>query len=115
MNYRRAAGIKVEKRGPGRPPEKRPGKKELRTLYVEENKSIRDIAAILGCSKDLIFRALQEYGIEMRAHTRESKLSQYSLDFLKERVDKLGYRNAAKSLGVGETTLWFYLKRRLDK
>ena len=37
----------------------------LRKLYVDQSKSIRAIAASLGCKKDMVFRALKEYGIEI--------------------------------------------------
>jgi transcriptional regulator of acetoin/glycerol metabolism len=108
---RKGTALKVKKRGLGRPAGNRPRKGELQLLYVEKKKSIREIAGHLGCSKDRIFRALREYGIERRPHTWRSRLERYDLDFLKETVNKTGYRKGAKELGVDKSTLYRYLKR----
>lgn len=112
MGYKKAAGIKVEKRGLGRPAGSRPKKGELHRLYVKESKSIREIAEILGVSKDGVYRALEEYGISRRAKTRRSKLEQYSLRFIREKIQKEGMGRAAASLGVHRQTLWEHLRER---
>ncbi len=112
MNYRKATDLKVEKRSLGRPVKKRLEKKELQRLYVNENKSIREIAGLLSCSKDKVYRALKEYGIERRSHTWRSRLERYDLDFIKETINKIGYRKGAKELGVDKSTLYRYLKRK---
>ena len=110
IKYKEAVGLDVKK---GRPSVgKKPNKEKLEKLYIEESKSIRDIAEILACSKDMIYRALLEYGIKTRGHTRESRLSKYSLKNLHEIVSKEGLRGAARNLGVGYTTLRAYLERR---
>jgi len=90
----------------------KPEKEELIKLYVIEAKSIREIAKILGCSKDMVYRSLKEYGIERRSHTWEPKLQRYDLKFLKETVKKKGYRKGAEELGVDKSTLFRYLKRQ---
>lgn len=108
---RKATALKVKKRGSGRPAGDRPKKEKLQQLYVEEKKSIREIADFLGCSKDRVYRALIEYGIERRPHTWGPRLERYDLEFLRESVNKMGYRKGAKELGVDKSTLYRYLKR----
>lgn len=110
IKYKEAVGLETKK---GKPAiGKRPEKAELKKLYIKESKSIREIAETLGCSKDMVYRVLKEYGIERRPHTKESKLSKYTLIELLDIVSSEGYRGAARSLGVGYTTLRLYLKRR---
>jgi DNA invertase Pin-like site-specific DNA recombinase len=110
IKYKEASGLEVKK---GRPPiGKKPDKSDLKKLYTKESRSIREIAEILGCSKDRVYRSLQEYGIERRPHSRISKLSNYGHEELRDIVLSEGYRGAARSLGVGYTTLRLYLKRR---
>ena len=101
-----------EERGPGRPRIERPSKEMLQRLYIDEGKSLRAIAKELNLCRDLIHASLREYGIKTRPTFRESKLSRYPLTYLKERVRALGYERAARDLGVGSSTLCFYVKRR---
>ena len=110
IKYQEAIGVEVKR---GKPSiGNKPSKSELEKLYIKESKSIRDIAIILGCSKDMVYRALQESAIERRPHTKVSKLNMYSLKKIRDIVSREGYRGAARSLGVGYTTLRLYLKRR---
>ena len=68
IRYKEAIGIKV---GRGRPAfGKKPDKKSLKRLYVEESKSIREVTEVLRCSKDMVYRALKEYGIERKGKTK---------------------------------------------
>lgn len=90
----------------------RPDKKTLERLYVKEDRSIRDIAARLECSKDLIARALKEYGIPARARIRPSRLYEYSLQDLQEKIRNNGVRGTARLVGVSDATLRYHLKRR---
>jgi DNA invertase Pin-like site-specific DNA recombinase len=100
----------------GKPPlGKKPRKTELRKVYIKESKSIRKIAEVLGCSKDMVYRTIKEYGIERRPNIKESKLSKYSLKELRDIVFSKGYRKAARSLGVGYTTLRLYLRLYLKR
>lgn len=110
IKYKEAAGLEVKK-GKSSIGEK-PTKKELKKLYIMETWSIREVAEILGCTKDRVYRALKEYGIERRSHTWKPKLSQYDLKFLKETVKKKGYRKGAQELGVDKSTLYRYLKKK---
>ena len=89
---------------------KRPEKAELKKLYVKESKSIREIAEILGCSKDMIYRSLREYDIEIRSKTRRSQLRVYEIDYLRNEINSKGYKQVAVELGIGVTTLRDYMR-----
>ena len=86
-------------------------KSKLEKLYINETRSIREVAEILGCTKDRVYRTLKEYGIERRPHTWEPRLSKYDLEFIRETVRKRGYRKGAQELGVDKSTLYRYLRR----
>lgn len=108
IRYKEAIGIKV---GRGRPAiGKMPDKKELKSLYIKESKSIREVAEVLRCSKDMVYRSLKEYGIELRPGFNRSKLRKYKLSVLEKGVREKGVRGYAKELGVHENTLRYYLK-----
>ena len=108
LKYKEAAGIEAKK---GKPAVgKKPEKNELQKLYIKESRSIREAAEILGCTKDMVYRALQEYGIERRGKTRRSQLRVYKLAYLNDEIDKKGYRQVATELGVGITTLRDYMR-----
>ena len=95
---------------PGRPFKERPSRKELYRLYVKEERSVRDVAMQLNCSKDLIYRALKEYGVNLRPGISRSALRTFDLRFLKREVREKGYRQTARELKINEATLWAYLK-----
>ena len=105
----------TEKRRPGRPFEDRPEKGELQRLYVKEGKSIRETASCLNCSKDLVARALKEYGIQPRPNVqprpRKSYLEKYQTIDLEADIKRLGIRGAARMLGVPNSTLRQYVKK----
>lgn len=106
---------KLEAKKKGRPFLERPKKRDLKRLYVKEGKSAREISRILGCSKDLIYRALREYGIEVRTSARQSILLKYHLADLKAAVKEKGIRGYARELGVNPSTLLHHLKVRKVK
>lgn len=100
-------------RGRGKPAKGgKPSLVDLQRLYVKEQRSIRDIAGFLGCSKDAVYRALQKYEIGRRPHTRESRLDKYSPKDIRERIEKEGIVKVAEALGVSRQTLWEYLKKK---
>lgn len=108
IKYKEAIGEKVRK---GKSSiGKRPEISELTRLYLTELKSIREVADILGCSKDMVYRSLREYGIEMRGKTRRSQLRVHELAYLRGEIDNKGYKQVAAELGVGVTTLRDYIK-----
>ncbi len=108
IKYKEAVGLEAKK---GKPAiGKRPEKAELKKLYVKESKSIREIAEILGCSKDMIYRSLREYDIEIRSKTRRSQLRGYEIDYLRNEINSKGYRQVAVELGIGVTTLRDYMR-----
>jgi transposase len=108
MKYKETAGLEAKK---GKLPiGKKPSKAELKRLYLKESKTIREVAEILGCSKDMVYRSLKEYGIEMRFKTRRSQLRVHELAYLRSEIDDKGYKQVAAELGVGVTTLRDYIK-----
>ena len=90
----------------------KPGKGELQKLYLKELRSVRDIAGILGCSKDMVYRALKEYEIRRRKHNeKRSQLQEYNLSFLKKEIRLKGFNHVARDLGVNNTTLRRYIEK----
>lgn len=108
IKYREAIGLDVKR---GKPSiGKKPRKSELKRLYIKESKSIREVAEVLGCTKDAIYTALKECEIERRSNACRSKLRKYKFSTLEKGVRKKGVRGYAKELGVHENTLRYYLK-----
>lgn len=108
IKYKEAIGLKAKK---GKPAiGKRPEKAELKKLYVKESKSIREIAETIGCSKDMVYRSLGEFGIEVRSKTRRSQLRVYEINYLRNEIKIKGYKQVATELGVGITTLRDYIR-----
>ena len=83
---------------------------ELKKLYIKESRSIREVAEILGCSKDMVYRTLHEYKIELRPGFNRSKLRKYRLSDIEEGIREKGVRGYAKERGVHENTLRYYLR-----
>lgn len=95
-----------------RPKEIRPSKNSLVKLYIENKLSVRKIAIQLDCSKDLIHRALKEYGIDRRAPgEKRSQLADYDFDFLRSELEIKSYSQVAKELDVHTSTLTRYMKK----
>ncbi|HUU36993.1 MAG TPA: hypothetical protein VMW46_02170 [Candidatus Desulfaltia sp.] len=98
IKYKEAVGLEA-KRGKPSIGEK-PGKSEMKRLYIKESRSIREIAEILGCSKDMVFRSLKENGIDTRAPAKRSNLRKYKFSTLESGVKEKGLRGYARELGV---------------
>ncbi len=111
IKYKEAIGMSVEKGRPsiGRMPER----KELLKLYIKESKSIREVAEVLGCSKDMVYRSLKEYGIERRQGFKRSILRDYKPSYLRKEVKEKGSEQVAKELGITTRTLRKYTKKRI--
>ena len=110
--YKKAIGQKEKL---GRPSSgKKPEKKELLKLYINESKSIREIAEDLVCSKDMVYRGLKEYGIEIRPGYNRSRLRVHDLAYLKREIKKKGYKEFALELGVDVSTLRKHIKNRMS-
>ncbi len=93
----------------------KPDKTDLQRLYEKQFKSVREVAEILGCTKDMVYRALKEYGIETRSNKRRSQLKDIKSSVLEREVKRKGIRGYARELGVDESTLRHHLKiRRLS-
>jgi len=84
----------------------------LQRLYVREARSIREIADLQGCTKDMVARALKEYEIEARTNVKRSGLREYSLKELELGIERSGIRGFARELGIDESTLRHQLKVR---
>ena len=110
LKYKEAIGLEVKRGKPAKG--KKPSKSDLQKLYVRESKSIREVADVLGCSKDMVYRTLKECRIERRPHTWNPKLERFDIEFLKETVNKIGYRKGAEELGIDKSTLYRYLKKQ---
>jgi hypothetical protein len=110
IKYHEAAGLEVKR---GRPPAgPAQSKADLVKFYVKKGRSVRDVAAVLGCSKDVVHRALTEYGIKARSNARRSMLRTICLQDLKAAVRDKGLRGTASELGVDKSTLRHHLKVR---
>ncbi len=96
----------------GRPAKPRPTRGELARLYVVEGRAVRDVAAVLGCSKDLIYRALAEYGLKRRPNAKRSKLRAHDPGVIRGKVETLGFLGAAEALGVDASTLRRFMAAR---
>lgn len=110
IKYQEAAGREVKQ---GRPPSGRvPSKEDLIRLYVKEEKAIREVATAIGCSKDIVHRALKQYGIEARPSASRSKLRTIPLRDLEASIREKGIRGTARDMGVDEGTIRHHLKTR---
>jgi len=108
IKYQEAAGLIVKR---GRPPAgPAPSKADLVRLYVKEGRAVRDVAAVLGCSKDAVHRALRTYGIAARSSARRSRLRTIPLRDLEAAIRAKGISGTARDLGVDEGTVRHYLK-----
>ncbi len=85
---------------------------ELRRLYIHRSMSVREIAEFLGCTKDMVFRAFKEYGIETRTNKRRSSLKDIKLSVIEKGIGKKGIIGYARELRVDESTLRHHLKNR---
>ena len=108
IRYQEAAGLVVKR---GRPPAgPAPSKADLVKLYVREGRAVRDVAAVLGTSKDMVHRKLKEYGIAVRPNIPRSKLRTIPIRDLKAAIRDKGIRGTARDMGVDEGTIRHYLK-----
>lgn len=93
---------------------KKPKRDVIIRLYENEARSVREIADLLGCSKDMVFRCLKEYQIKARTNARRSSLRQYDLKYLEEGVEKKGLRGFARELRVDNSTLLHHIRVRKE-
>jgi transposase len=70
-------------------------RKELKRLYCEEGKSLREIGKILGVSRTTVMTRLNEYGISaspnkrLRRHISEKDLAKLALELSPEEMEEL--------------------------
>lgn len=97
----------------GRPPlGKTPSRAILVRLYVKEGRAIRDVAAAVGCSRDMIHRALKEYGIAVRSKAKRSRLRDVNLALILADIKTKGIVATAKALNVDPATLRHHVRVR---
>jgi len=108
IKYEEAIGREVKR---GRPPAgPGPSKSDLIKFYVKEERSVRDVAEVLGCTKDAVHRALKGYKIEARSKARRSTLRTIPIEDLEAAIREKGIRGTARELGIDEGTVRHYLK-----
>jgi transposase len=109
IRYKEAAGIEVKRgRPPAGPP---PLKADLVRLYVQEGQSVRDVAAALGCSKDMVHRRLKEFGIKVRPPAKRSRLRKLDQGKLFAAIAEKGIDRTAADWDIPMRTLTEYLAR----
>jgi len=107
IQYKEVAGLEAKS---GKPAiGEKPTKGDLKKLYAKESKSIREVAEVLECSKDMVYRLLKEYGIERRPYNKRSKLRNFDKSFLKREVRNKGITKVANELSVDVRTLRKYI------
>ena len=110
IKYKEVIGLDVKR---GRPPAgKKPNKEAVQRLYLKESRSIREIAELIGCSKDMVYRTLRDHNIARRPGTRRSRLYQFDIQQLEAGIKEKGIRGLARTLGVDPSTLRYHLKAR---
>ena len=91
-------------------------KELLEALYLKENKSIRDIADLLGWKKDKVHSLLKQHGIKRDKRIRKGKLTGITLELLEIEFEKKTKVQVAKELGVSRQSLHErYLKLKDEK
>ena len=90
----------------------KPEKAELVRLYVQESRSIREIAEKLGCKKDVVHYWLKKYGIQTRRNASRSQLRNIPLEEIESKIGELGIRGYARQIGVAEGTIRHHRKVR---
>ena len=110
IRYKEATGLEAKR---GKPPKgEKPSKEDLQKLYIQDSKSIREVASLLGCTKDMAARALKDYGIERRTNAKRSSLQAYPIQKLENEVKAKGIRGLARELKVNPSTLSRFLRRK---
>lgn len=88
----------------------KPAKEDLQRLYIQEGKSIREVAAVLGCTRDKVHRALKQYGIAVRSNARRSRLRDVNLALIMADIKTKGIVATAKALDVDPATLRHFIR-----
>lgn len=100
----------------GRPPSgAMPTRAVLVRLYVKDGQAIRDVAAAIGCSRDMVHRALKHYGIQARTRAKRSRLRDVNLALILADIKTKGVSATARALNVDRTTLRHHVKVRQGK
>ena len=83
-------------------------KEEFEKLYYNENKTLKDIGNIFGCSGALVFITMKKFGIKLRSKTENSKKYNISKEQLKKYyTDKeLTIKEVSKIFGCAQSTIY---------
>ena len=95
----------------GRPSKARPARADLELLYVLEARAVRDVDAVLGVSKDMVARALREYGLTARPPAKRSRLRALDQGRLFADLAEFGINRTAEKYGIPRRTFLSYLAR----
>lgn len=86
-------------------------KELLKALYLKEERSIREIADLVGWKKDKVHFWLKRYGIKRNKRMRKGKLYYVSHDYLKREFEIKAKAQVARELGVSRTALYKRMKK----
>lgn len=87
------------------------GREILKALYLDRGYSVRDIAELLGWSKDRVFRLIESYDIKRDKRVRRPKVKDITLEYLERELKTKSKIQVAKELGISRATLYNYLDR----
>jgi hypothetical protein len=73
------------------------GEDQLRKLYLEEKKTIPEMAVILGCSQTPVWNALKKYGLQLSAEEQGARRSKRNAEKYKHQRMTGGYRYVKKT------------------
>ena len=107
IKYQEAVGLEVKRGRPRIGPA--PSKADLVRLYIREGRSIRDVARILGITKDAVHRALKTYNVSARTPVKRSRLRDLDQAALFSDIVLYGVNETARRRNVPLRTLKDYL------
>jgi len=84
---------------------KRPTKKELTKLYIEEQRSLKECAKIFKCHEGTMARIAREYGLQKYKSLSKQRLHQLYVE------KRMSAREIAELLGYKKSTIATYISR----
>ena len=107
IKYREAIGQEVKRGRPRIGPT--PSKADLVRLYIREGRSVREVARILGVTKDAIHRALKANEMPSRTPAKRSRLRDLDQTALFSDIVLFGVNKTAERRNIPLRTLKDYL------
>ena len=99
---------------PGRPAGVHPDAGEVGRLYMEKGLSIRDTAARLGVTKDMVYRVIHEVHIPSRPRVR-FKLANADPAHVFALLAEYGVIKTAARLGVSRSTIQRWIRAKVSR